>query len=139
MGSVGTKTWTVNVVEFYLESSFDDTLVYSGEVTFRYTPYGNIAKTINFTIDGKILGSTTSSVTGRQLTYAIPAQTHGAHLVEVSMTAEINGKQVTSNKVVKDIMWAAEGNTTPIISCATKTASAKQYSNVAINLSLIHI
>lgn len=133
VGSVGTKTWTVNVVEFYLESSFDDTLVYSGEVTFRYTPYGNIAKTINFTIDGKILGSTTSSVTGRQLTYAIPAQTHGAHLVEVSMTAEINGKQVTSNKVVKDIMWATEGNTTPIISCATKTASAKQYSNVAIN------
>ena len=133
VGSVGTKTWTVNVVEFYIESSFDDTLVYSGEVTFRYTPYGNIAKTINFTIDGKILGSTTSSVTGRQLTYAIPAQTHGAHLVEVSMTAEINGKQVTSNKVVKDIMWATEGNTTPIISCATKTASAKQYSNVAIN------
>lgn len=133
VGSVGTKTWTVNVVEFYLESSFDDTLVYSGEVTFRYTPYGNIAKTINFTIDGKILGSTTSSVTGRQLTYAIPAQTHGAHLVEVSMTAEINGKTVTSNTIKKDIMWAVEGNTTPIISCATKTASAKQYSNVAIN------
>ena len=133
VGSVGTKTWTVNVVEFYLESSFDDTLVYNGEVTFRYTPYGNIAKTINFTIDGKTLGSTTSSVTGRQLTYAIPAQTHGAHLVEVSMTAEINGKTVTSNTIKKDIMWAVEGNTTPIISCATKTASTKQYSNVAIN------
>lgn len=55
VGSVGTKTWTVNVVEFYLESSFDDTLVYNGEVTFRYTPYGNIAKTINFTVDGKTL------------------------------------------------------------------------------------
>lgn len=133
VGSVGTKTWTINVVEFYLESTFDDTLVYSGEVTFRYTPYGNISKTINFTIDGKTLGSTTTAVTGRQLTYAIPAQIHGAHLVEVSMTAEINGKQVTSNKIVKDIMWATEGNTTPIISCATKTASAKQYSNVAIN------
>lgn len=133
VGSVGTKTWTINVVEFYLESTFDDTLVYSGEVTFRYTPYGNISKTINFTIDGKTLGSTTTAVTGRQLTYAIPAQIHGAHLVEVSMTAEINGKQVTSNKIVKDIMWTTEGDTTPIISCATKTASAKQYSNVAIN------
>ncbi|MFR5505435.1 MAG: DUF6273 domain-containing protein [Lachnospiraceae bacterium] len=102
-------------------------------MTFRYTPYGNISKTINFTIDGKTLGSTTTAVTGRQLTYAIPAQIHGAHLVEVSMTAEINGKQVTSNKIVKDIMWTTEGDTTPIISCATKTASAKQYSNVAIN------
>ena len=133
VGSIGTKTWTVNVVEFYLESSFDDTLVYNGEVTFRYTPYGNISKTINFTVDGTPLGSTTTAVTGRQMTYAIPAQAHGAHLVEVSMTAEINGKQVTSNKIAKDIMWATEGNTTPIISCATKTASVKQYSNVAIN------
>lgn len=133
VGSIGTKNWTINVVEFYLESTFDDTLVYNGEVTFRYIPYGNISKTINFTIDGKILGSTTTAVSGRQMTYTIPAQTHGAHLVEVSMTAEINGKQVTSNKIAKDIMWATEGNTTPIISCATKTASAKQYSNVAIN------
>lgn len=133
VGSIGTKNWTINVVEFYLESAFDDTLVYNGEVTFRYTPYGNISKTINFTIDGTPLGSTTTAVTGRQMTYAIPAQTHGAHLVEVSMTAKINGKQVTSNKIAKDIMWATEGNSTPIISCATKTATAKQYSNVAIN------
>ena len=133
VGSIGTKNWTVNVVEFYLESTFDDTLVYSGDVTFRYTPYGNIAKTIAFTVDGKKLGETNTSITGRQMTYTIPAQDHGAHLVEVVMSAEINGVQVTSNKIAKDIMWAAEGNTTPIISCATKSYTAKQYSNVAIN------
>ena len=44
MGSVGSKNWSVNVVEFYLESIFDDSLFYSGEVTYRFTPYGNIAK-----------------------------------------------------------------------------------------------
>lgn len=38
VGSVGTKTWTINVVEFYLESSFDDTLVY----LIKNIPYAKI-------------------------------------------------------------------------------------------------
>lgn len=133
VGSIGTKNWSINIVEFYLESIFDDTLVYSGEVTFRYTPYGNIAKTVSFSLDGIELGTATTSITGRQMTYTIPVQTHGAHLLEVVMTAEINGKEVTSNKISKDIMWAIEGDSTPIISCASRSYTAKQYSNVAIN------
>jgi hypothetical protein len=132
VGSMGSKTWNINIVEFYLESIFDDSLVYSGEVTFRFTPYGNINKDVSFTLDGKKLGSVTTAVTGRQMTYAIPAQKHGAHLLEVTMTANINGKAVTSNTVYKDIMWAEEGNNTPIISCATKEFTAKQYSTTGI-------
>ena len=132
MDSVATKKWTINVVEFYLESSFDDSLFYSGEVTFRYTPYGSIDKKISFTLDGNVLGGTTSSVTGRQMTYTIPVQSHGSHLLEVSMTAEINGKTVTSNIIRKDIIWVTEGETAPIISCAVQEYTAKQYAVVAI-------
>ena len=99
---------------------------------FRYTPYGNITKNITFTVDGSKIGEASTSVTGRQMTYTIPAQKHGAHLLEVVMTSEVNGKQVTSNTIAKDIMWATEGDSTPIISCATKEFTAKQYSNVAI-------
>lgn len=132
MDSIATKKWTINVVEFYLESSFDDSLFYSGEVTFRYTPYGSIDKKINFTLDGKQLGGTTSSVTGRQMTYTIPVQSHGSHLLEVSMTAQINGKTVTSNVIKKDIIWVAEDDMTPIISCAVQEYTAKQYSVVSI-------
>lgn len=132
VGSMGTKNWSINVVEFYLESIFDDTLIYSGEVTFRFTPYGNISKTIIFTMDGQRIGSTSTAVTGRQMTYNLPAQKHGAHLLEVSMTAEINGKVVTSNIIRKDIMWATEGDNTPIISCATQSYTTKQYSTINI-------
>ena len=132
VGSMGTKNWSINVVEFYLESIFDDTLTYSGDVTFRFTPYGNISKTISFVLDGKKLGETNTAVTGRQMTYTLPSQTHGSHLLEVTMTAEINGKQVTSNTIRKDIMWVAEGDTTPIISCATQSYTTKQYSTIGI-------
>lgn len=132
VGSVGTKTWSINVIEFYIESIFDDTLIYSDEVTFRYTPYGNISKTIVFTLDGVQVGTNTTTVTGRQLTYTLPLQKHGAHLLEVHMTAEINGNTVTSNKIYKDIMWVSDLDTTPIISCAVRNYTTKQYSNIAI-------
>ena len=132
MDTTSSKKWTANVVDFRLESSFDDSLFYSGEVTVRYTPYGSIEKTINFTLDGKPLGSTTTSVTGRQMNYTIQVQSHGSHLLEISMTAEINGKAVKSNIIKKDIMWVTEGETAPIISCAVTDYETKQYNKVSI-------
>lgn len=119
-------------VTFFISFCYSCMKFNSGEVTFRFTPYGNINKDVSFTLDGKKLGSVTTAVTGRQMTYAIPAQKHGAHLLEVTMTANINGKAVTSNTIYKDIMWAEEGNNTPIISCATKEFTAKQYSTTGI-------
>ena len=132
METTASKRWTANVVEFYLESSFDDSLFYSGEVTVRYTPYGSIDKNISFVLDGKALGGTSTAVTGRQMTYTIPVQSHGSHLLEISMTAEINGKQVKSNIIKKDIMWVSEGETAPIISCAVTEYETKQYNKVGI-------
>ena len=38
-GTMSYKTWTVTIVEFKLESTFDDTLIYTDtDVVFRYTP-----------------------------------------------------------------------------------------------------
>lgn len=132
MDTTGSKKWSANVVDFYLESTFDDSLFYSGEVTVRYTPYGSVEKKIDFALDGKSIGGTTTSVTGRQMTYSIPVQKHGSHLLEISMTAEINGKTVKSNVIKKDIMWVAEGETAPIISCAVRDYETKQYNKVSI-------
>lgn len=132
MDTTGSKKWSANVVDFYLESTFDDSLFYSGEVTVRYTPYGSVEKKIDFALDGKSIGGTTTSVTGRQMTYTIPVQRHGSHLLEISMTAEINGKTVKSNVIRKDIMWVTEGETAPIISCAVTDYETKQYNKVSI-------
>ena len=132
MGSISTKNWTVNIVEFYLESTFDDSLTYNGEVVFRYTPYGNISKIVHFVLDGVELGTTVTAITGRQLTYTLPPQAHGSHLLEVYMTANINSQQVSSDKLHKDIMWATTGETAPIISCATINYTTKQYTTIGI-------
>lgn len=132
MGTIGTKTWTITVVELKAESTFDDTLFYSGEVTFRYTPYGNISKQIVFKLDGKNIGGVTTSVSGRQMTQTLPAQAHGSHLLEVYMTAVINGETFQSNSIYRDIIWIDAESTVPVIGCAVAKLSVTQYNTVLI-------
>lgn len=131
-GTISSKTWSVTVVEFRIESIFDDSLFYSGEVTFRYTPYGDISKQIVFELDGKEIGGLTTTITGRQMTQSIPAQSHGAHLLKVYMLADINGQKVQSDAVYKDIIWIDTENTTPVIGCAIYSFDSRQYNTFSI-------
>ena len=132
VGNVATKQWTVTVIEFKVESTFDDSLFFSGEVTFRYIPYGDISKKVHFVLDGKEIAAADTAVTGRQLTQSIPPQPHGAHLLKVYMTAEINGAQITSSPLYKDILWIEAGSTVPVIGCSTASFTARQYNTTVI-------
>lgn len=131
-GTIATKTWTITIVDFKIESIFDDTLFYADEVTFRYTPYGDINKTVHFVLDGKEIAGVETTASGRQMTYTLAKQSHGAHLLKVYMTASINNQDVTSESVYKDIIWVEQGNTTPIIGCSMVEFTAKQYNTTSI-------
>lgn len=136
-GAVATKAWTVKIVDVRLETTFDDTKVNTANesVVFAFTPYGGVNKTIHFLLDGKEIGTKTSAAAAAGLSdsYTIPAQTHGTHLFEVYMTADINGKTVESNHIIKDIIWYDINSSTPVISCAQQKFTVRQYE--AINIS----
>ena len=131
-GNSRVKNFTVTVVELSLTSSFDDSTVQSGILAFPYTPYGAVTKTVHFVLDGVEQETVSTSITGRQQTYIIPAQSHGAHTLLVYFEATINGNLVRSNELYYEIIWTQTLNQTPVIGSSFHETNIMQYTTVTI-------
>lgn len=135
-GSLVTKTWTVQKVDVRIESSFNDKLTYPlGTISFDYTPYGAISKTVHFKIDDVEVGTVATTASGIPATYTLPTQTHGAHLVEVYITATINSNEIESNHIYKDVIWYDSTSDVPVIGTVYQNFTARQYE--ATNISYV--
>lgn len=136
-GAVATKAWTVKIVDVRLTTSFDETKANAvgAAVSFPFTPYGSIDKTVHFILDGIEISTKTSSAAAAGLSdaFSLPAQETGTHLFELYMTALVNGKTVESNRIVKDVIWFDSTSEAPVIGCAQQNISLRQYE--AVNIS----
>ena len=131
IGTQQQKIWYVSIVNVSLESSFDDTKKYDANkaVSFTFTPYGAVDKTVHILMDGKEIGTMESlkSAAGLSTSYSLPAQSHDTHLVEIYMTAQINENDIESNHIVKDVIWYDENSDVPVISCIDQDFTIRQY------------
>ena len=138
-GSTVLKSITIQKVDVRIESSFSDryTTPIGRDVSFTYTPYGAISKTIHFKVDG-VEETISTSASGTLQSYTVPAQTHGSHLLEAWITATINGTSVETNHIYKDIIWYDESQGgEAIIGCIYRNdyygkVKAKQYDTTQI-------
>ena len=137
-GSVNVKSWTVQVVDVRIESSFSDryTTPIGRSVSFTYTPYGAINKTIHFKVDG-VEETVVTSASGTLQSYIIQAKDHGSHLLEVWITAIINNVEVETNHIFKDIIWYDETAENAVIGCIYRNdyygiVTTRQYDTTAI-------
>lgn len=131
-GNSRSMNFTVTTIEAMIRSSFDASSPFSGSITYTYTPTGKVEKTVHFVLDGTEIGTQTVSTSGRQQSYAIPAQTHGAHSLLVYYTAMIDAEQIRSNELYYDLICVSVSNDTPIIASPFRLTTAKQYETLTI-------
>lgn len=127
-----TLSFSITMVALTLTSSFNTESPFTGQITFPYVPTGNVEKIVHFIVDGTEIGTQTTSVSGRQQTFTIPAQTHGSHSLRVYYEATIAEQTVLSNELFYDIIYIEEGNNTPIISSVYNQDVVTQYTAIAI-------
>ena len=136
------KSWTVNIIDLHLESTAPDTLLINTEdgYDFPYTPFGALNKTLHVIIDDDTLHESTVSLiaatSGRLNSFTIPAQSHGAHKIEMYLTALIGGVEQRTDSIIREYIWYdVNDETTPIILASPyneQTITATQYSTIEI-------
>lgn len=131
--TVTTKTWSVNAINMYVVWDYDDTTPnISDTVAIRWTPYGNLTKTSHIIIDGEEIATLDTTRSGVEQYIIIDKYPHGSHMVEIYLTATVNGTEIRSDSVFHDMIFVESGNTTPIIACSISTNEMTQYNTMRI-------
>ena len=116
-GNTKSLIWDIYCVDISITSIFDYTKPSEdGNVTFKYTAYGNVEKTIHFILDDVEQPTATVASSGRQSTTTFTGLGHGLHTLDVYATAEVSGSTIESNHLKYDIIVTREGSVTPVIS-----------------------
>ena len=131
-GNSRTLNFTITMVALTITSSFSTESPFTGSINFTYTPTGNVEKTVKFIVDGTQIGTQVTSVSGRQQTYTIPAQSHGSHTLRVYFEATIAEQTVVSNDLYYDMICLVEGNNTPVIASTYDQDTTTQYTSIVI-------
>lgn len=105
-GSSKSLIYTVNTISLSISSTFDSSIVYTEDITFRYTPVGDIRKVIHFEIDGTELEPDIVSTSGRQQS-RILSFSNGVHALKVWASAELNDKTINSNILSYEVMYTS--------------------------------
>ena len=131
-GNSRTIRVTITVVVIAISSTFDASVPYTGSIIFPYTPTGAVRKTTHFVLDGVEIGTAETSVSGRQQSFTIVQQSHGAHTLRVYFDAVINGETVRSNELFYDVICLEPLDNTPVITSTFQQESIKQYGTLNI-------
>lgn len=126
----------ISAVALSIESNFDYSMPYTGNIAYRYIPFGAVEKDVVFIVDDNTPNRVEShqrvKSTGEQQTFMIRNLTHGSHTLTVYMKAMIDGVEVLSNELFYDLIYYKAGERTPIIASEFRSKVQYQYASFQI-------
>lgn len=125
-GSSRTLSYTITVVTLTMTTTIDTMAVYSAATTFNYTVSGSGVKTVHILMDGTELGTEEVSSSGRSRSYAIPAQSDGAHILTAYAETTVSGTTVRSNTLTVGMMFVSDAMSDPAILTTFSQKTATQ-------------
>lgn len=131
-GQSRTINFSVTVVELLLKSSFDTSTPFTGSILFPYIPIGAVDKVVHFILDNEEIATYETSVSGRQLTQTIPAQSHGEHRLDVYFTSVVDGETIRSNELHYEFASVEENKNRVIIISPFNETATQQYASIVI-------
>ena len=133
-----TKPWTVNAINMYVDWTYNDTTINSEDTFILYwKPIGSIAKTTHFVFDGdtehEVTYTPSNPVVSTQQNLEFESLSHGHHMVEVYLTAELNdGTEIQSASVFHDMIFVDGVSTAPVVATSFVDTNVLQYDTVQI-------
>lgn len=126
--------FTIRAAELTITSNFDTSGTFTAGTRFdyTYTPNGAVEKTVHFIVDGREVGTSVVSTSGRQQSYTLPSMAHGSHNLLVYFTADVDGETVTSNELYYDLIVVNSKSNVPIIVSTFRKTTVSQYETLVI-------
>ena len=124
--------FNISVLDLRITSSFSTAVPFESSIPFSYIVYGDVQKDVTIEVDGNVVYTQTTGSSGRQLTYTIPAQSHGAHTLRAYFDAEVNNQSVRSNILYYEFISLSTLDNTPIIISSYNTTEVNQYDSILI-------
>lgn len=131
-GGYRSLAYVLTVIELSITSTFDATVPYTSDITFKSTPVGIIAKTLHYVVDGEEVASAVITSSGKQVTQVLKALPHGVHRLDVYATADLNDVTAESNHLLYDIISVRTGETAAMIASVYQTEEIQQGEQISI-------
>ncbi len=134
------KLWTITTTQIELNWEYNK----ETDVNYTDTPFDlkwsvsgyQIEKTTHIIIDDYfLLPEQVSTSTAEQSISIAPDDwnlTHGAHKIEIYVTANVGGTNVRTNPIIKSLIFAERTNENPIINCNFFDTEVTQYNTIKI-------
>ena len=110
--------------------------VQTGELQLRYIPYGKgLSVKLHSSVDGEEFDNNVRLIDDNMenaQTVAIPKQSHGSHIIQLWLSADVNRITLSSDPITFEASWADEEEDTPLIWVGDITPLVVQYESAII-------